>query len=105
MQQFEDLQPKWDIIKFGLISIANVCGCSYNPYRPENLPYRMFCIIGLFGAMIINIFFNSFSMLVMTTPIFESQIESFQEIINNRFELTGDRFALECLQQRNKVNF
>lgn len=40
----------------------------------------------------------------MTTPLFESQIQSRQEIIDNRFEMVGDGFALQQLIKQNEVN-
>lgn len=105
MQQFEDLQPKWDWHRITLIMFANVSGFSYNSYNPQTIPYRIYHIITLFCAIIITNFISSFMLLLLTTPIYENQIESIQEIVDNQFEVISDTFALQHLKLQNQVYF
>lgn len=39
----------------------------------------------------------------LTTPSFFDQITSIKEIVDNRFELTGDEIALHHLMKQNQV--
>lgn len=55
--------------------------------------------------MLIYIVANSFFLLFITAPIYEDQIKTRQEIIQNQFELVGDRIALQHLRIENQVNF
>lgn len=58
----------------------------------------------MFGGMLINIIFISFALLFITKQIFEKQIDTIQEIVDNRFEVMGDGFALQHLNRQNQVN-
>lgn len=102
MQQFEYLQPKWDSFNILFMVIANVCGNGSN-YKPKIVSHRIFFIVSMFGGMLINIIFTSFAVIFMSSQIFGNQIDSIQEIVENRFDLAGDGFALQQLNRQNQV--
>lgn len=72
-------------------------------YRPENNANRLLFISVLFGGMIFVIVVTTFVVKVYTSPIYNSQIETIAEILENNFVLVGGRFALQKLLQQNQV--
>lgn len=102
MQQYEFLQPKWDGLSILLMAIANVCGSGSN-YKPKIASHRIFFIIGVLGGILLNIILTSFTVIFMSNQIFGNQIESIQEIVENRFDLVGDGFALQQLNRNKQV--
>lgn len=104
LQQFEDLQPKWDWYR---LTLAGTSPCFGMPsvYKPKILPNRIFFIACVFGAMLVSIVCNCITILILTKPIFDDQIGTLHEIIENGFNLSGDSIVLQHLKQHNQVNF
>lgn len=103
IQQFEDLQPKWDYCKIFLAAFCAVLGFP-NEYKPHLISHRIFFIFCLFGNLIFGILIVVFFMKALSSTMFyENQIESVQEIINMSFDLKGDDFALQQLMKQNEV--
>ena len=103
MQRFEDLQPKWDWFHITIAGFAPNVGVSYE-YKPKILPHRLAYLACVFGAMYFNILFNSFQTLFMSVTIYDNQIGSIEEITENAYTLTGDRFALQHMKEQSEVN-
>lgn len=103
MQQFEDLQPKWDWFRITFAGIAPCLGF-VSEYKPKIISHRIFFICCVFGAMLSYIVTNSIVLLLITHPFYENQIKSIQEIIDGDFKLVGDGFALQHLMQQKQVN-
>lgn len=71
---------------------------------PYTIPLRIFYTSCLFGGMLVYIVLTSFLLLLITIPIYEDQIGTIHEIIQKRFDLAGDAFALQHLRMQNVVN-
>lgn len=105
MQQFEDVQPKWDWYRISLVSMSIACGAGYPSYKPKINPTRIFSAFGLFAGIMITTTVNSLLLLFITNPIFDIQIESIPKLVNEHFDLVGDEFALMHLRRQNQVSF
>lgn len=105
MQKFEDMQPKWCWYRISLVVLSISCGFSYPSYKPKITPHQIFAAFGLLGGIMLTTTLNSMILLFITNPIFNSQIESIQELMNGHFELVGDEFALIHLMGQNQVSF
>lgn len=104
MQQFEDVRPKWDYIRISITIIRCYCGFGIE-YKPKLHSTRIFIVSCLLSSFLFDIKFILLWTKYMTTPLFERQIQSRQEIIDNRFETVGDGFALQQLIKQNEVNY
>lgn len=102
IQQFEHFQPKWDWHRLALAGFCLMCGF-VSDYKPNNLSNRVFCCFWIYSSMFFIISATCIFIGFMTTNIYENQIRSINEIINNNFELIGDDFALQHLMQQNEV--
>lgn len=102
LQQFEIIQPKWDSYRLTLCSLCCCFGfvCEYKPKIISNRIFFIFCV---FGCMISTISMMSIIFKFVTTPLYENQIQSVQEIIARSFHVIGDEFALQHLTNRNEV--
>lgn len=103
MQQFEDVRPKWDYIRISITIVRCYCGLGIE-YKPKLHSTRIFIASCLLSSFLFDITYILLWTKYMTTPLFESQIQSRQEIIDNRFEMVGDGFALQQLIKQNEVN-
>lgn len=103
MQQFENFTPKWDWFRLTFSAISPCLGFGTD-YFANTIPNRIFMFFSLWGAMLSFIVTNSFFLLFITIPIYEHQIKTKQEIIQQRFELVGDGFALQHLRMHNQVS-
>lgn len=103
LQQFENLQPKWDWFRLTLVGISITFG-SVGCYKPQIISNRIFFIFCVFGCMIFVITTMSVMFKIMTNPIYENQVKTIEEIVN-RFDLVGDEFALQHLMRQNEVIF
>lgn len=72
-------------------------------YRPQSNPGRVFFAFGILAGMIFAILVSSVLMTMATKPISRPQITTIQEILEQNFSLVGDRFALDKMIQKNKV--
>lgn len=104
IQQYEDLYPKWNWFRLSLAGMAPCWGAP-SEYNPKIIPNRIFFIFCIFGALLTYIVATSFYLLLLTNPRFEDQIKLRHEIIDERFELVGEGFALQHLMKQNQVNF
>lgn len=92
MQQYEDTHPKWDWTRTSFSIIRLLSGLVMD-YSPKLHSARLFFTSCLFGCMIFDTVFIALWTKCMTTPFFEHQVKSRQEIIDNRFGMAGDYFA------------
>lgn len=88
-QQFEKLQPKWDVFRNLLLVFCFCCGFS-SDYRPRLTSNRVLYGFCLCAYMIYAITMFSNTINFMRKPMFENQIKSMREI-ENSFELVGER--------------
>lgn len=102
MQQYEDFARKWDWFRLTFSGMAPCFGF-VSEYTPRIAPNRIFFIFCIFGAMLSYIVTNSILLHYVTHPIYENQIQSIEEIIDNDFEIVGDSFALQHLKMQNQV--
>lgn len=104
LQIFENITPKWDWFRLTFAGVSPCLGFA-SEYFANTIPNRIFFLFSLFGATLSFIVFNAFFLLFVTFPIYEHQINTRQEIIDNRFELIGDAFAFQHLKlQNDQVN-
>lgn len=101
-QQYENSQPRWDWNTMSLKAFSCFCGVPIR-YSPKNVSSRVLFTFFLFGSLIFGVVFNGYMAKSLTTPSFFDQITSIKEIVDNRFELTGDEIALHHLIKRNQV--
>lgn len=102
LQQFEDLQPKWDWFR---ITFAGICCCvgSTTYYKPKTFSNRNFFLFLLFGNMIFVISFISCLIQLVSAAIYDHQIESVREMLDDSFELLCDEFTFQHLIKQNEV--
>lgn len=103
LQQFEDLQQKWDWFKITTSGFCIVSGFAFK-YRPQNISSRIMFIFSIWGCMIFDIILLSICMKILNTRYYVNQIETIQEIADS-FDLVGDGFALQHLMKQNHVNY
>lgn len=75
--------------------------CQYHPKSDAN---RVLFAFYLMGATLFVIIINSVALSFITTPIFQPQIETIQEIVSNEFNFVGNKFVLMQLLQKPEVN-
>lgn len=102
LQQFEDVQPKWDWLR--LTFTAMCCNLSFVcNYKPKIISNRILFIFCLFGSMIYVITVMSFMLNVINRPIFENQVKTIEETIDNSYDFAGDGYAFQHLMKQNEV--
>lgn len=104
MQQFEDYRPKLDWHSIMLIGIGCLCGLPIISKR-KNTSHRIFHGFCFYGSLIYNVCILSTMINLMKVPLYETQVDSIQQIINDAYELTGDNFTLTHLKKQNEVYF
>lgn len=102
LQQYEDVQPKWDWFRLTFSGICTTLGFP-SEFRPQNIPSRIFFIFCIFGSMLFMIVVIAKTFAFATTPLYDKQIDSIREIVDESFDLIGDDFALQHLMQQNEV--
>lgn len=103
MQQYEELQPKWDWFRLTFSGMAPCFGF-VSDYQPKIAPNRIFFIFCIFGAMLSYIVTTSMLLLLLKNPMYEKQIQSIEEIIRKDFEIVGDKFAFQHLKMQHQVS-
>lgn len=103
MQQFER-HPKWDCLRITIAGIYLFFGypCTF---KPENNANRMLFIWTLFAAILYTIVLSTGSIHVLSSDIYNRQVETIHEILQNDFDLVGNEFTLQKLLQKNQVKF
>lgn len=101
MQQFEP-RRKWD---FNAISIMGICIFmgSPCPYKPKNNAHRLGYAFVLFGSIVFTTVTTTKVAKLFTSPTYNSQIQTVNEILDNSFDLIGNQFSLQKLLQKNWV--
>lgn len=103
LYQFEQRPLDWHSITLDGIRI--VCGCS-SEHRPQFLPTRILYSACLWGSVILTVTLLAVSLEILTNTIYEDQVKSIQEIIDQSFQLTGEEFALKrSMMEGNEVYF
>lgn len=105
LQQFEDIDPKWDWHRLTVLGFANATGFAYNTYKIQSNANRIFYACCLFSILIFNTVLSVYYLIFMTNPIYDDQIDSIRMIVADDYTLTGDEFALKYLRERNEVVF
>lgn len=103
LQQFEHRKEKMDFMRITIAALSSVCGFCAD-FNPQIIPNRIFTIFCVYGNMVFSITVLSILMKSLSTPFYEEQIDSVQEIVNKSFKLAGDEFALQHLSEQNVVN-
>lgn len=103
IQQFEDKQPKWDLLRHITDGICVFC-CFSCEYRPQIISIRIVFAFFVLGCIIFNISNFAFWMKIVEIQYYEKQIETVQQIVNS-FHLVGDEFALEHVKRQNNVGY
>lgn len=103
LQMFER-RPRWDILKFSVNGFACYMGfpCTYNPIRSGT---RLSTIFIFFGSFLFATLLSTMTVKILTTPLYNSQIKSIDQIIENKFQLVGNMFAYQKITKQNQVNF
>lgn len=105
LQQFDHgVQPKWDWLRIWFDGFRVICGMN-STYNPTNVLTRSFFIFCIFVGIIASTTDNTFILLFMLSPIFEKQVNTVNEIIEQKFDLVGDNLTLQMLSQRYQVNY
>lgn len=102
LQQFEDVQPKWDWLRLTFTAMCCINGFVCN-YKPKIISNRILFICCLFGSMIYVITVMSFMLYVIEKSIFENQMKTIKEIVDNSYDFVGDGYALEHLMGQKEV--
>lgn len=102
-QQFDGVSLKWSWVRTSCAIIRCYCG-QVIEYKPKLHSTRIFFTACLFSALLFDILFMTLWTKNMTTPVFKHQVQSVQEIIDNRFKLAGDGFALHQLKQNEVID-
>lgn len=101
-QQFEPGR-KWDWNKIVIEGFRCLLSfpCSYNP---KNLMARAGYVLILFYAFIFSNILNIHSIYIFQNAIFDHQIQTIREIINEDFTLIGDKNVYGNVLKQNEVN-
>lgn len=102
LQQLEDVQRKWDWFRLTSSGICSTFGFP-SEFWPRSTPSRVFYMFAVFGQMIFTIYFGGVMLTFIMEPIYEKQINSIQEIVDQSFDLTGDEFAWQHLMRQTEV--
>lgn len=101
VQQFEP-PPQMDWHHIFINGFPCILGFSCH-YHAKNNPNRILFAFFLMASTVFVIIINSVAFSFITTPILQPQIKTIQEIVSNKFSLTGDRFVLMKLLQKTEV--
>lgn len=103
IQQFEDMRPKWD---WHRITFAGFCCCCGFPseFNPKTTSQRLSFSCILLAFMILDITGLALMVKSITKPFYNDQIDSIKQIVDNSFELSGDKFALENIIKQTEVD-
>lgn len=102
MQQFEELHPKWDA--FRIVVGGTRCMFGFpTEYQPQIAATRVLIIFWFFGGMIFVIHLLTIFMHLSNIIIYDRQIQTIREIVDNSFNLMGDGFVLHHVKEQNEV--
>lgn len=103
LQQFDhQVHPKWDWFRIWFDGLRVLCGMS-STYKPETVLSSAFFMICVFVGMISYNTCNSFILLFMMIQIFEKQVNTVNQIIEQKFDMTGDNLTLQLISKRSQV--
>lgn len=103
MQQFEELQPKWDWHRITTVAFRGMCSMP-SEFNPKIVPTRIFFSFCLFGSLVFSVSILAFYIKALSSVMYEDQVKSIQEIIEKSFKLVGDGFAQQHLVKQKQVN-
>lgn len=94
----------YDLFSSGVIIYLALIGLP-SFHRPSNTSNRaIFCFLQL-SSLILNTFFRSFLIIVLTHSNVGRQLASISGLIENSFVLTGGHYALSKIKEQNMVIF
>lgn len=99
-QVFE--HPQWDWNKIYIYGFACFVGMPCT-FAPKSNLVRIGFVSFLFGCLLHYTTYTTQLALRVSKPIYELQLKTFNDIINARFDLSGDQFAFLELLGLNKV--
>lgn len=102
-QVFEP-NPKWDLYKLSVNGFACYMGFSCT-YTPTQLPSRIGAVAVYFGSNLHAILLSTMTVYCMTTPIYDPQISTIDQIIKSDYKFVGSAFAYELIEQQNQVKY
>lgn len=103
LQRFEASTLKMDA--FEIILAATAISISMiHKYRAINHSNRVFYAFACMAGILHTIVILTGSMAILMNPIYEDQINSIAEILDDSFEIVGDSFALHHIMRKNEVS-
>lgn len=103
MEMFEKAtHRKWNVFEFSVAGFACHSGWSCI-YQPRNNAARIFAIFIYLGTFSFSIILITFVLQCFTTPLFDPQVESIEQMIKNDYKLIGNAFAFNKISERNQV--
>lgn len=103
LQQFEcTMIPKWDWMRVVFNGLRMMCGYSIK-LRPRIHAHRVYVAIACLSCIVYGITFCAIWLKCMTTPFFETQVQSVRDLLDKDFELVGDDFAAHLLMKEKQV--
>lgn len=101
MQQFEN-GSKWCWNRITFDGIRIICGFACE-LKPKMYSTRLFFGIVLLGCIPFVVTFLVTWLKCITTPFYEKQIASVEEMLHNRFEVVGNSIAFYHLKRQQQV--
>lgn len=98
LAQMFETKPKWDTFRIGVNGIACYLGlpCKYYPKSDAN---RIGTIFVFFGGMYFAILLNTIIVKMYTRPMFNPQVKTTEQLIENEFSLIGNAFAYQKIAE------
>lgn len=101
LQMFER-HLKWDWNKTLIAGFTFYTGLP-STYRPTNSAHRIAALSVFFGGMLFAILIVSKTMNLFTTPIFNPQVKTIDQLLESEFSLVGNAFAYQKISQQTQV--
>lgn len=98
----EHESPQLDFVTNGLIIF---CALTSTPirFRPMSTFTRSYYSFVLLTALILNTFFHSFLIIILTHNRYGRQLSTVHDLIHHDFQFVGSAYALDKIPQRNLV--
>lgn len=100
-QMFEP-PPRWDWFKI-TINAFECCMSLPCTYNPTNNAHRIGTISAYFGSWLFAALLNTIIIKLFTTPIFNPQLKTVDQLIEDKFSLAGNAFTYQIITEQNQV--
>lgn len=91
-----------DYVSIGLTIALAVMG-SPSRFRPITLFGRCWFAFTLYITLVLNTYFHSFLIIILTHDQYDHQLSTVMELIDNDYEIVGESFALARIKDHNLV--